>query len=56
MQITELDDEGTAHRLTAKLPDHLHRCFHRSSGRQQIVDDDDTLARTDAIHMHLQGI
>ena len=56
MQIAELDDKGAAHRFPAKLPDHLYRRFHGSSGRQQIIDDDHALSRTDAVHMHFQRI
>ena len=49
LQEVELDRESQSRNLSAQLPHELHCSLHCASGGEEIVDDDDTLARLDRI-------
>ena len=52
----QFDQEIEAHDFSPELPDQTDRGFGRPPRRQEIIDDQDTLSRTDRIPVDCQGI
>src|SRR6266576_2910135 len=51
----ELDEEGETDDLTLELLHELDRAGHRSTGREEIVDDEHPRARFDRVPVHLES-
>src|SRR5580704_15078996 len=56
LQKVEFDREGQSCNVSSELLNQLYRGFHRSAGRQQIVDEDHILAGLNRIEMNFQRI
>lgn len=52
----QLNQEIEGHDFSSKLPDQADRRFSRPPRRQEIIDDQDPLARPDRISMNCQSI
>ncbi len=55
-ELHQMDQECAADNLGITFFQQATAGFHRATGRQQIVDEQDTLARLDAIDVHLQFV
>src|SRR5215468_4584966 len=55
-QLRQIDDEGGADDLAAGTLDELDRGLGGAAGGDQVVDDQDPLARIDGVLMHLDDV
>src|SRR4029077_13569043 len=53
---SELDGEGPAFDDTAELPDELGGCSGRAAGGEQVVANDDALARLDGVFVDFESV
>lgn len=56
LQALQLNQKIEPDDRTAKLTNKMDRCFRRSSGRQQVVDNQHLLSDFDRITMHCKAV